>query len=137
MKAFFTKISSILLALLVLCSTFSFTVEKHFCGEFLVDVSYFGDTDYCGDEIGVNSCDTGSKITKKKCCKDEVEQIEGQDDLKMSSVEKITFEQQFAVLFAITYHNLFVSPTNNNSYKEYSPPKLVTDIQVLHEVFII
>ena len=137
MKAFFTKISSVVLALLVLCSTFSFTVEKHFCGDFLVDVSYFGNAKSCAEEMEGSSCEE-IVVKKKSCCKDKLEKIEGQDDLKISSLEKITFEQQFAILFTVSYHNLFVPLTDKKvSNQEYSPPNLVSDIQVLHEVFII
>jgi len=50
MKRSFTKITSSLLALLVLLSTLSFTVESHYCGDFLVDVSYVGQADGCGME---------------------------------------------------------------------------------------
>ena len=71
MKEFLVKISSFLLAFLVLISTFSFTVEKHFCGDFLVDVAYVGHTDGCGMESV-----TSSKTSKKNCCKDEVQKIE-------------------------------------------------------------
>jgi len=67
-----------------------------------------------------------------------LEKIEGQDDLKISSLEKITFEKQFAILFTVSYHNLFVPLTDKKvSNQEYSPPNLVSDIQVFHEVFII
>tara|TARA_R110002033_G_scaffold155892_1_gene192145 strand:+ start:131 stop:289 length:159 start_codon:yes stop_codon:yes gene_type:complete len=38
----FYKIASFLMALLVLFSTFSFTVDKHFCGNTLVDTAVFG-----------------------------------------------------------------------------------------------
>ena len=44
------KIFSVTLALLVLMSTLSFTVEKHFCGDVLVDVSVFTETQKCGME---------------------------------------------------------------------------------------
>lgn len=137
---FFKKISSVLLAFLVLLSTFSFTVEKHFCGDFLVDVSYFGNADDCGKDMSSDSCDAEKQQVKKKsCCKDEVEKIQGQNQLQKSSVEKISFEkQQFVLAFVVSYYNLF----NNLSeqvvlHKNYSPPNLVADIQVLYEVFII
>ena len=90
MKPFLLKIASVFLAFSVLFSTFSFTVEKHFCGEFLVDVSYFGEAKGCGME-------TAAKMAfkkKKNCCKDEVFQIEGQDELQKSSSEELSFDKQ-------------------------------------------
>ena len=80
MKKTLLKITSISLAFLVLFSTLSFTVEKHYCGDFLVDVSYVGHTDGCGMEM-----DALSKTTKKSCCKDEIHKIEGQHELQQSA----------------------------------------------------
>ncbi|WCC42067.1 hypothetical protein PJJ26_11540 [Tenacibaculum finnmarkense] len=58
MNQLFTKIATIILALLVLISTFSFTVEKHYCGDFLVDISYLGEADNCGTLVTENTCET-------------------------------------------------------------------------------
>ncbi|TYP97847.1 hypothetical protein C7447_10312 [Tenacibaculum adriaticum] len=139
MKAIFTKISSFTLALLVLLSTFSLTIEKHFCGDFLVNVSYFGKAQGCADEMGKGDCDALSVVKKKKCCKDEIQQIEGQDDFQNTSTEKFDLkQQQFALAFVVSYNNLFKDLEKQIvPHKDYSPPNLVTDIQVLHEVFII
>ncbi|TCI91383.1 HYC_CC_PP family protein [Tenacibaculum sp. M341] len=139
MKTYFTKITTILMALIVLFSTFSITIEKHFCGDFLVDVSYFGKTKGCADEPGEDDCDKPEVIQKKNCCKDEVQQIEGQDDLQ-TATKKVTIEkeQQFLIAFIHSYNNLFLDLKKQiDSNQEYSPPKLIFDIQLLHEVFII
>ena len=64
------------MALLVLVSTLSFTVEKHFCGNTLIDVSLFSEADKCDMEMMEMEL---AKITKKSCCKDVVDVIEGQD----------------------------------------------------------
>ncbi len=136
MKQVITKISITLLALLVLFSTFSFTVEKHYCGDFLVDVSYLGEADTCNKK---SKTDCGTVIKKKKCCKDEVHQIDGQDEIQKVSLEKISFDQaQLFVAFYSSYKLLFQdSEKQSLSYEYYLPPELVYDIQVLHEVFII
>ncbi|WP_442265357.1 HYC_CC_PP family protein [Tenacibaculum sp. ZS6-P6] len=138
MKIVFSKISSTLLALLVLFSTFSFTVEKHYCGEFLVSISYFGNSVNCGDEEGEEDCDDPQVIKKKKCCKDEIQQIQGQDDLK-NSFEKFDIQkQQFVVAFLSSYYNLFADFNKQINLNEfYTPPNLNLDLQVLYEVYII
>lgn len=138
MKISITKISSTILALLVLLSTFSLTIEKHFCGDFLVDISYFGSTQGCADEEGDDSCYDPKKIERKKCCTDQVHQIEGQDDLSTHSIKKVTLKEQFALAFTVSYYNLFVNLEKQIvPHKQYYPPNLVADIQVLHEVFIV
>ncbi|WP_271407068.1 HYC_CC_PP family protein [Tenacibaculum soleae] len=136
MKQVFTKISTVLLALLVLFSTFSFTIEKHFCGDFLVDISYVGEAKSC-NKGKKDDCATITK--KKKCCKDEVHQINGQDDIQKSSSEKISFNQaKFILVFCTSFKLLFQTLDKQSlTHQYYSPPDLVFDIQVLHEVFII
>lgn len=137
MKQFLTKISSFTLALLVLFSTFSFTVEKHFCHGNLVDIAYFGNPEKCGDAH--KSCDLPSVIEKNNCCKDEIEKIEGQDEIRTSSFEDLDFEtQKFIVSFVTSYVNLFEALHNKVvPHKNYTPPNLKLNFQTLFEVFIL
>ena len=130
MKQTFSKIVSILLALLVLFSTFSFTVEKHYCGEFLMDVSFTGDAEDCGMNM---------EKVRKKCCKDEVHQIDGQDELQQTSPDDFNFQkQQFLVALTIAYHNLFLEKESDKSiYKDFPPPDNLKDFQVLYQSFLI
>lgn len=131
-KQLIHKTFSMLLALLVLFSTVSFTVEKHYCGDVLVDVSVFSEVEKCAMEaIEI--------LQKKTCCKDEVNVVEGQDELKVSSFEDLDFEKQLLVTaITVAYINGFESlPKQTVLHKDYSPPNLVYDIQVLDQVFII
>ena len=133
MKQRFSKISSFLLAFLVLFSTFSFTVEKHFCGEFLMDVSFIGHTDGC--DMGMDE----TAIIKKNCCTDEVHHIQGQDELQQTSVDEFNFSQeQFLVSFYISYNDLFIENESKKTYyRDSSPPDISTDYQVLYQSFLI
>jgi hypothetical protein len=134
MKHFFIKISSIALAFLVLFSTFSFTVDKHYCGDFLVDVSFIGETEGCAMNM-----DTVAFTKKKNCCKDEVQKFEGQDELQTNKIESITFEnEQFLTAYFISYKKLFLeTKSKNNFYKDFSPPNIRLDYQVLYQTFLI
>lgn len=129
------KICSFAMALLVLMSTLSFTMEKHFCGDTLVDVAIFSEVNTCGMELNSIS----SSTEKKSCCSDEIEIIKGQDQLKKTSFEDL----QLLPLFFERYGDDFCSDPiayvsqQNNPHKDYSPPILVADIQVLDQVFII
>ena len=120
------------MALLVLFSTVSFTVEKHFCGDVLVDISVFVEAEKCAMEAM-------ETLQKKSCCKDEIDVVEGQDELKFSSFEDLDFEQQqFITAFTYTYLTCFESlPKQIIPHKDYSPPNLVFDRQVLDQVFLI
>jgi hypothetical protein len=131
-KQVFHKVFSTVLALVVLFSTVSFTIEKHFCGDVLVDVSVFFEADKCAME-------SVEMLQNKSCCKDEIDVVEGQDELNLSAFDDIDFDQQqFVTAFVYSYFNGFKSlPKQTIPHKNYSPPNLTADIQVLDQVFII
>ncbi|WP_299553306.1 hypothetical protein [Seonamhaeicola sp.] len=123
------------MASLVLFSTLSFTIEKHFCGDVLVDVAVFTEVEKCAmeaEEIALEN------ITKKPCCKDEIAVVEGQNELIKSFDDLDVDQQQFITSFVYSYINLFEgAPEKAVPHKDYSPPNLVRDILVLDQVFLI
>jgi len=133
MNANFKKIASTFLALLVTISTFSITVEKHFCGDFLVDVSYLGNADSC------NSDENLSSPTKMSCCDDEIVHLEGQKKLQKSTIENFDFPNfYFLVLNSFDFENTSLSSTVKTIvFEAYLPPKLITDILISQAVLII
>lgn len=128
------KITSFSLAFLVMLSTLSFTVEKHFCGDTLVDVAVFTQAKKCGMEMT-----TKEAPVKKSCCKDEVKLIKGQEDLKLNSFEDLTFEHfQFFTSFIYSYAIFSEAlPKEIIPHKNYYPPNIVRNIQLLDDVFLI
>ncbi len=130
------KIFSALLAVIVLFSTVSFTIEKHFCGDVLVSVSVFTEAEKCAMESYEQALEV---VTKIPCCKDEVNLFAGQDELKSPSFEDLELSQQLILAaFTYAYFDLFISlPKQIIPHKDYSPPNLVADIQVLQQIFII
>ena len=64
--------------------------------------------------------------------------VEGQDELQISA-EQFSFDQQlFISSLVYTYLNLFEDFQENLvSDKNYSPPLVERDIQVLYEVYLI
>ncbi len=138
MKAVFHKILSVLMAFVVLFSTMSFTIDMHYCGDRLVDTALFKKAKGCGMDMETNS-DSDCSLTKKNCCKDELIVVKGQNELKFTSFEDLTFHQQlFFTVFTYSFINLFEGlPRQTIPHKDYSPPNLVADLQVLDQVFII
>ncbi len=130
------KMISISMALLVMLSTLSITVEKHFCGDFLIDVSVFSEADKCGAEVMPSET---KEIQKKSCCKDTIDLVEGQDELLLNSVlEDDTQNQDLIVAFIYVFSGIYdYLPKQQIPNYNYEPPDLVFDIQVLGEVFII
>lgn len=138
MKQSFKKIGVIIMSFVVLLSTMSFTVNQHYCGDKLVGSALFSKAESCGMEMPQASVQKGCSIQTKNCCKDIVLLIEGQNELK-TEMSTISFDQHvFVASFIYAYVNLFEGLENNIiPFKNYTPPILVCDIQVMDQVFII
>ena len=137
MKKFLQNISVSILSLIVILSSMSFTIDKHYCGDTLIDISYFGKADDCGMG-GMKMKVDSEKMKKKKCCKNETELIESPafDKEKIVTVTAENFE--FLVFHIYSYINLYEeTELEKEFYKDFSPPDIVQDIQVLHETFLI
>ena len=139
MKEFFYKISSVVLAFIVLFSSFSFVVHKHLCGDVVVDVSYVIEADSCG--MDMNECTSNSSqksVEKEPCCKDVSKIIEGNSNEQLA-LQGLEIEQvQFLNAFVNSYTDLFERlDVKSHSFHEYSPPLVVKDIQVLYDTFLI
>lgn len=119
------------MTLLVLFSTVSFTIEKHFCGGVLIDASVFTEPDTCGMEAM-------PLVQKKACCKDEVDVVKGQNELQLEPFSDFDVLPQFFSTTVSTYINLFEGlPKRVIPHQNYAPPNLVTNIQLLDQVFLI
>lgn len=128
------------MALMVLFSTMSFSVDMHFCGNHLVDFSIFGNVDTCMMQLekskDVNKC--LMMDMKMDCCSDVELSYQGQDDLKIS-FDKIALDQQvFAATFIYSYIHLFEGYAQDIVlFKDYSPPRLIRDTLILDQTFLI
>lgn len=135
-KRVLQKSFSLLMAFLVLLSTVSFTVEKHYCGDKLIDVAVFSKAENCGMDMEPMLMES---MEKKQCCHEKLELVKGQDKLKKSSSENYHFGQQFSLTkLNYPYINLLEDlPQQIIPHKYYSQPHLVADIQIWQQVFII
>ena len=134
MKQFFTKISTFLLAFFVLFSTFSFTVETHYCGDLLVDVSFVVEA-----ENSAMSSDLIACAKKNNCCKVEIQKVVGQGQLRFHEIEKLSFSnQEFITPFFVSKNYLFIKKESENRfYKDFSPPDIPLNYQILYQTFLI
>ncbi len=135
-KKGFQKISSLLMALLLLLSTVSWTIEKHTCMGRVMDTALFAKAADCGMDAAMKVMEDTS--LENHCCGDETITLQGQDDLKIS-FNDISFDQQiFLVAFTNYYIELFNGlEQQKRTDKYYPPPLLVKDIQLLDETFLI
>ena len=129
------KTFSVALSFLVLFSTLSLTIEKHFCGDVLIDVAIFSESEKCLDDVAEGTAET----IKKSCCKDEVDVLEGLTQLTTNSFEDLDdLQKQVLLAYSFSYVNLFEGlPNLVIPHKDYIPPLLIKDIQVLDETYLI
>lgn len=130
------KLFSLSLALLVLLSTVSLKVEKHYCGNKLIDISIFDVVQKCGMETSNLQQEV---ITTKKCCKDVVEVVEGQDELRINDFDDVEKSLQgFAAILTYSFESIYTKlPKKIIPHEHYTPPNLVYNIQLLDSVFLI
>lgn len=139
MKPFIHKSMALFMAALVFMTTTSFAVDMHFCGDTLVDFSFFQQVETCGMDKAQSPTDCEDpSLTQKSCCTDTQIIVDGQDDLK-TSFEHLTLEQQvFVTSFTYAYIHLFEgTPSTDVSFLAYSPPTIDRDVQVLYQTFLI
>lgn len=126
------------MAILLLLSTTSWKVEKHYCMGQLMNIALFTDVDTCGMNVSDIANDENLEEIENSCCDDEVFFVDGQDDLKISFNDLDTYQQTFLIAFKYVYSSLFKVQTEQLVPNEqYPPPLLVKDIQLLDEVYLI
>ena len=125
------------MAIVVLFSTMSFTLNMHYCGDTLVETALFHKAKGCGMEMQKPSTE-GCRIIKKNCCSDEQVVVDGQDELQLQ-IDTISFEQQlFIASFIYTYSTLFEGfDTTITSYEAYKPPLVTNQIYKVDESYLI
>jgi hypothetical protein len=137
MKQFFHKIMSLVIAFVVLFSTMSFTINMHYCGDTLVETAIFHRVKGCGMDME-NASTEGCSITKKNCCNDKQEVVDGQDELQIQ-LDKISFEQQqFLTSCVNIYMTLFEGSVEIvRFYKTYRPPLVIRQLYKIDETYLI
>ena len=139
MKQLIHKSMALFMAIVVLMTTMSFTVDMHYCGDTLVDFSFIQSAKTCGmEKVQANKGCKKPMLSEKSCCSDEQMVKQGQDDLK-TSFDALSFEQQtFIAAFTYSYINLFEGTESEEvPFEDYPRPFVKRDVQVLHQTFII
>jgi hypothetical protein len=137
MKSVPHRVLASLMALLLLASTTSWTVDKHYCMGHLQDVALFSNAESCGMAMEGSDVLSISENTDS-CCNDVVVVINGQNDLKQVTNDIGVDHQSF---YTFNTHPFDVlTPLVGQrmaTQKHYPPPLLVKNIQLLDQVFLI
>jgi hypothetical protein len=130
------KVFSMLLAFLVLLSTFSFKVETHFCGPNLVDVAVFSKAKSCCDSAV--KMDSELQFTKESCCTNKVVSVEGLNQFKVISLTKdLPIQDSFELPSKFSLEWLVLEDSVASHPPNYSPPDLIMDHQIDYQIFLI
>ncbi|MEO9891099.1 hypothetical protein [Aurantibacter sp.] len=139
MKENFNRFFSVAMAIMVLASTVSWTVSKHYCMGRLMNVALFAHAENCGMELAIqDSFDALQIAEENSCCDNEMTTISGQDELTFSFNDLKLDQQYFLVSYMQGYLALLQDDTRNTiADNQYPPPILVKNIHLLDEVFLI
>ena len=141
MKVFAFKTGVFFLALLLLFSSTSFSVSKHFCGGEVVSISYYLAAEGCGIEPQKDMCPADlqiSHVSKTSCCSEETKVLQGSDFLeKTTKITPSKLGQFFAVFPCTELSALLAATVNSYQASVYKPPPLFTERIVLYESFLI
>ena len=136
MKQFIQKIGAFIMAFVVVFSTMSFTIDKHYCGTILVDVAINAKAKPCGMEMSLSAEDM--LAGKKSCCKNEHIVVLGQDELKKSLDTSLDFQLDVEVREEYKIQEvLFQKESSFVALGNHDPPDIVINFQQLYETYII
>lgn len=126
------------LALLVLGSTMSVSIDKHFCSDHLVDVAIFGKATPCAMELALETKYGAEHNKTLDCCQDEHIVLEGQDELKIN-VDTLDIDTVvFLSVFTHSYIDLFQeSEQRLVPFDGYPPPIITHNFYTLYEHYLI
>ena len=134
------QVISIVLTLLLLLSSSGLTYAQHFCGDYeMMSKITLGETHLsCGMEMMTATYEDSHDDEKHNCCDNEYTTINVDDNFATSS-----FDIQLNPVFVIAFVSIFVAQEAENYdqnldyYKDYRPPPLGEDLQVLYDTFLI
>lgn len=138
MRSYFHKALSTILALIVMFSTLSFSVDKHVCMGEVTDVSYFLEAENCGMIMDKDQAlDSQTAINKIPCCAD-VQVLFPGKNLEQQALKSLKIEKTYFVI-AYFIGSLDLIDELKLDKKIIIPPPLIVykDLVILHETFLI
>ncbi len=112
----------------------------HFCCNKLVDMSLIGKAKVCAEKVQKKKEPTKQCTTlqEKDCCSNQSFVKTGDDTIKKANTKLEAETIIFLNTFFYVYVNLFEGLEKNIvPFKQYRPPLLSKDIQILHETYLI
>ncbi|MBD80676.1 MAG: hypothetical protein CL840_17310 [Crocinitomicaceae bacterium] len=140
MKLPFLKFISVTLAVLTLMVSFNWSVNAHYCGNELINFSFFGEAEGCGmeefDEICSSDSEDGETFHKTCCLNkdlvfDAVDQVRKINSLTASNIE------YYCRIITSELASWVITFERKTSGFPNAPPLADKSVQILYQVFII
>lgn len=138
MKSLFQKSGALLLAMLILLATTSFSVNMHYCGSQLVSVSLNKPAKKCC-AFKISNQKSFFKTPKKSCCSDTEFTNLAEDTLTKTEQTSIVSTNTIALFTTPFYNTSIESPysTYTKGFSTYHPPLIPINRQISYQVFLI
>lgn len=127
---------SLIMTLLVTMSSFSMSIRSHYCGDDLIEVSLFSNTESC---TAGETCSAQKETANFECCYDIIDVVESHEFLKTGSFEDFNtvhknFFSSYLIYTVESFESIHWRPVPSHMYKS---PNLIFDIHLLDEVYLI
>lgn len=138
MKEGLRKISAVLMVAMLLLTTTSFSTFKHFCDGDLVQVSNYIKTANCCNSKSAPKKTNKLTYSESDCCTNETElkyvpSFDHNNTLKLNNSEKIILTS----FYCSFTKNLKSSINQISVFKNFPPPNIHFDKQILYQSFLI
>ncbi len=127
----------------MLASSSGVAYAQHFCSgtEIMAEITLGEKHLSCGMEADVAEIGCGDENVSAKahdCCKNHITKIQTDDNFAKASFN-LKFNKTFVGAFVSVFvlHEVELISTEKNFYKDYGPPSLERDLNILHETFLI
>jgi hypothetical protein len=133
------------LILLVLMTSVSFTIDRHYCEGELQNINILGKAQSCQAANSTKEvyCPIHEKMMKmdegKSCCENKVTFVKADNDLVDIDFKIPTtlHFQQFVVAYVLAFHANIHTETQPTLLFSYQPPMISRDICVLSSTFLL
>lgn len=136
------RVTSLVLALLMLCTSIGFSADLHFCKGELKSFSLFGEAESC--HTSKRSCPHHENMvisdnSEKECCSNKTIEIDDMDsDFNVAaSVELADLQIKFVSSFVYSFFSLSPPRVVKSTFYDAYDPLPPMDIYVLLERFLI
>ena len=132
------KIIAFIIALAIVLSTMSFTVEKHVCRGEVTDVAYFEEAEGCGmEEVVCDEDISTEQVRQTPCCDTVNDLIEGNENEQQAQKSFELKDAKMILAFVLSYLDLLEPVVEPVVAQNNSPPLVKTNIQALYQTYLI